>query len=244
MASGEEPAPRRSASRPRPGLPPARRLARRSFAPSSPSPGPRARGGAEKRTEERSASDPRVPGCLLPPSLPAAATPTPKFLTVVGNVPIDEDEEEDGGESGTLALDHVQKRLPVVPCVQSGCGLWEDTERTRPEAPLPDATLRTACWGWETRGKSHLGRGRAALRRRCFRGDPALVLFTAAAQEGAQPPRGVFTTPWTAPTPPRRLEEGIGKWDAFQDEVFTPFKGGAAPPPRPPPSGAEAPGRL
>lgn len=51
-ASGEEPAPRRSASSPRPGLP-ARRLARRAFAPSSPCPGSRARGGAEKRIEER-----------------------------------------------------------------------------------------------------------------------------------------------------------------------------------------------
>jgi hypothetical protein len=36
-----------------PARPPARRLARRSFAPSSPSPGSRARGGAEKRIEER-----------------------------------------------------------------------------------------------------------------------------------------------------------------------------------------------
>ncbi|XP_036202752.1 uncharacterized protein LOC118674788 [Myotis myotis] len=53
MASGEEPAPRRSASRPRPSLPPARRLAQRSFAPSSPAPGSRARGGAQKRTQER-----------------------------------------------------------------------------------------------------------------------------------------------------------------------------------------------
>lgn len=37
----------------RASLPPARRLARRSFAQSSPFPGSRARGGAEKRTQER-----------------------------------------------------------------------------------------------------------------------------------------------------------------------------------------------
>ncbi|XP_037062365.1 nucleolar MIF4G domain-containing protein 1-like [Peromyscus leucopus] len=44
----------------RASLPPARRLARRSFAQSSPFPGSRARGGAEKRTQERSMGQPSL----------------------------------------------------------------------------------------------------------------------------------------------------------------------------------------
>lgn len=53
-ASGEEPAPRRSASRPLPGLPPAcPPPGSEIFAQSSPFSGSRARGGAEKRTQER-----------------------------------------------------------------------------------------------------------------------------------------------------------------------------------------------
>lgn len=61
----------------------------------------------------------------VPASRPRVSEPQ----TIVGDVPVEED-EGDGGESGALARDHVKKRLLAMPFVLQGTGLCEDAKKT------------------------------------------------------------------------------------------------------------------
>lgn len=144
-------------SRCRASLPPARRLARRSFALSSPFPGSRARGGAEKRTQERFGNVMGLgPGGEGPvsrhPILPAGSCAPPASGWLLSSLSLPRT------FPGQLRL-KFSGEAPRARGIRGRLGSAQDPSRTSPQLPRLAAGRVTPQGGGGHRGASKPGAG-------------------------------------------------------------------------------------